>query len=476
MENGKLGISLGILLLIVLTVAPLSAQEQARYGTGPGGTTSASAASFQGSVPAEQGTPGVLQLSLCRAIELGLANNLGLLLSREGVLSARGERWIELSKLLPNLSTSASVHRLKESLAISGISFPGVPAVVGPFNFYDARLFLSQRLFDLEAIKRSQAAAHEVTAAEFSEKDARELVVVAVGDAYLQALAGYARVATLQSQVVTASTILDRAVELHRAGLTPGIDELRARVEWLTRSQQLIVVENDLAKQKLSLLRLLGLPVGQVIELTDRAPFEPLVAGAVEEDISLALACRADYQSAQKLLKAAQASRLAAMAQRLPALVLDADYGSTGISLSSMNSTYHIVGSITMPILEGGKIHGDVLRAEALVRQREEELGDLRTRIEYEVRSALLDVAAAAREVKVAHETVELAELTLSQAQERFAAGINDNLEVVQAQQSVAAAHEGLVTSRYQHNLAKLLLARALGVAGQGANAFSGGK
>jgi len=464
-------------LTCVFLAATLSAQEHNSYGSGTAGSATAlSSANFQGSVPAEKGTPGILPLSLQRAIELGLANNLGLLLSKEGTLSARGQRWVEFSRLLPNLSTSASAHHLKESLAITGISLPNVPAVVGPFNFYDARIFLSQRIFDLEAIKRTRAASLEVSAAELSEKDARELVVVAVGAAYLQALAGYARVETVTSQVATASTILDRAVEMHKAGVTPGIDELRARIEWLTRSQQLIVVENELAKQKLSLLRLIGLPVGQEFALTDQAPFQPLIAGAVEDDVSRALAAREDYRAAQRLLEAAQVSQQAAWAQHLPALVLDADYGATGISLSTMNTTYHIVGSIRMPIFEGGKIHGDVLRAKAELSRRAEELGDLRTRIEYEVRSALLDVGAAAREVEVARQTVELAELSLTQAQERFAAGINDNLEVVQAQQSVAAAHEGLVSSQYQHNLSKLLLARAMGVAGQGATGFSGGK
>jgi outer membrane protein TolC len=456
--------------IVLLAVAPLAAQDNSYR---PGATASAPAAgSFQGSVPAEKATVGVLGLSLRRAIELGLANNLGLLLQKEGIHAARGERWIELSRLLPNLTSSASMHHLKESLAITGISLPGVTPVVGPFNFYDGRVFLSQRIFDLEALKRSRAAAYELSATEFSEKDARELVVVAVGAAYLQVLADYARVETVKSQLTTAATILDRAVELHKAGITPGIDELRAQVEWLTRSQRLIVVENELAKQKLSLLRMIGLPVGQEIDLTDRTPFEPLAAGTVTEDISQALASRDDYRAAQKSLQAAEASHQAAWAQHLPALVLDADYGVTGITLSSLNATYHIVGSIKIPIFEGGRIHGEVLRAQAQVKQREDELGDLRTRIEFEVRSALLDVGAASREVDVAGTTVELAELTLSQAQERFAAGLNDNLEVVQAQQSVAAAHEELVASLYQHNLAKLLLARAMGVAGERASRF----
>lgn len=431
---------------------------------------------FDGSVPAAKETPGVLPLSLSRAIELGLANNLGLLLENEAIRLARGQRLVELSRLLPNLSLSGSVHHQKESLAPTGISLPGVPAVVGPFNYFDTRITLSQTILDVAALKRTQAAGHEVEAARLTEKDARELVVLSVGAAYLQALADQARVATVRSQLVTAKTILDRAVELHKAGITPGIDELRARVEWLTRSQQLIVAENQFAKQKLGLLRVIGVPVGQAFELTDRAPFEPLAVGSLQEDISRGFVSRADYRAARNLLDAANASHRAAQAQRLPSLVLDADYGGTGVSLASMRETYHIVGSIRMPIFEGGRIHGEELRAEAQVRQREEELGDLRGRIEYEVRSAWLDVGAAAREVEVVTKAVELAELALNQAQERFSAGIDDNLAVIQAQQSVAAAHEGLVDSQYRYNLAKLLLAKAMGVAAEGTTGFTGGR
>jgi outer membrane protein TolC len=463
-----LAVFFSALVAAVVAVPELLAQGPIGYGgSAPGAAIgSLTGSEFQGSVTEARKPAGVLGLSLNRAVELGMENNLGLLLRREGVTAARGQRWLELSRLLPQLTTSAGMHHLKESLAITGISSPNIPPVVGPYNFYDGRVFLTQRIFDLEAMKRVQAAGHEVAAAELSERDARELVTVAVSAAYLQALAGYARVDTSAAQVATANTNLDRAVELHNAGLTPGIDELRARVEALTRTQQLIVAENELAKDKLGLLRLIGLPVGQDIVLTDQAPFEPQTAGAVDDLVAQGLRARDDYQAAQKLVKAAEAAREAALAERLPALVLDADYGYTGVTLSTLDETYHIVGSLRFPIFQGGRVHGDVLRAEALVAMRREELDDLRGKIEYEVRSALLDVNAAGREVEVTRKNVELAELALSQAQERFSAGIDDNLEVVQAQQSVAAAHEALVSSHYRHNLAKLLLARATGVAG----------
>jgi outer membrane protein TolC len=446
---------------------PANAESPFGYGVFvPGIVQSVAGPEFQGSVTDGRKPAGVLALSLHQAIDLAMANNLGMLLRREGVNSARAQRWLELSRLLPQLTTSAGLRHLKESLAITGISSPNIPPVVGPFNVYDGRIFLSQRIFDLEAIKRVQAAGHEVAAAQLSERDARELVIVTVGAAYLQTLAASARVETAAAQVATANTILNNAVELHQAGLTPGIDELRARVESLTRTQQLIVAENDFAKDKLSLLRLIGLPAGQEIVLSDRAPFEPLTAGTVEELVAQGLIARDDYRAAGKLVQAAEAAREAARAERLPSLVLDADYGFTGVSLNTLRDTYHILGSLRFPIFQGGRVHGDVLRAEALLAARREELDDLKGRIEFEVRSALLDVNAAAREVEVARKNVELAELTLSQARERFAAGINDNLEVVQAQQSVAAAHEALVSSSHLHNLAKLLLARATGVAG----------
>lgn len=434
----------------------------------PPETGSTAAVGFQGSVPRVEPVAGTIPLSLGRALELGLANNLGLLLSDQGVAAARGERWIALAQLLPNLSGSASAHHLKESLASTGITLPGGPAVVGPFNFYDARLFLSQRIFDLSAIERERAAAHQVRAAEFTEKDARELVVLSVGAGYLQALAAQARVETVRAQRATAQTMLEHAVELHRAGVTPGIDEVRARVEWLSRSQQLIVVENEFARQKLSLARLIGLPLAQEVALVDREPFLPAATGTLAEHLAQALEARPDYRAAQAELDAARSALRAARVQRLPSLVLDADYGHIGRTLSSLQATYQITGSLSIPIFEGGRIHGEVLRAEAQVKQREEELADLRGRIEYEIRSALLDLGAARLEVAVARQTVELAENNLWQAEERFRAGINDNLEVVQAQQSVAAAQEGVVDSQYRLNLAKLMLARAVGTAATG--------
>jgi outer membrane protein TolC len=460
----KSSIAMALFTALLVAAEPLSAQQS---GIGTAGLGSSyNSAEFQGSVPMAKQPSGVMNLSMHQAIELGLVNNLGLLLRREGVRTARGKRWLELSSLLPDLTSSASFHRLRESLAITGISFPGVPAAVGPFNYYDARVFLSQKIFDLEAIRRAQAAGHELEAAEFAEKDARELVVVAVGAAYLQTLAGTARVETVAAQLQTANATLQQAVELHQAGVTPGIDELRARVEALARTQQLIVAQNDLAKEKLSLLRLVGIPVGQEVLLTDKAPFEPLSAASLPDLLAQALRSRDDYRAAESLVKGAEASRGAARAERLPSLVLDADYGVTGLTLSTLEDTYHIVGSLKFPIFQGGKVHADVLRAEALLNQRRDELADLRGRIEYEIRTALLDLEAAASQVEVSSKSAQLADLALSQARERFAAGISDNLEVVQAQQAVAAAQEAVVSSQYQHNLAKLLLAKAVGVAG----------
>ena len=120
----------------------------------------------------------------------------------------------------------------------------------------------------------------------------------------------------------------------------------------------------------------------------------------------------------------------------------------------------------------GNKVHGEILEADAQLKQARSQLGDLRGRIDYEVRSALLDLTAAAQQVEVARSSVELAEQAFTQSQDRFAAGVADNLEVVQAQESVAGAHETYIQSLYAHNLAKVELAYAIGDAEDGVKRF----
>jgi outer membrane protein TolC len=344
--------------------------------------------------------------------------------------------------------------------------------VIGPFNYFDARASLSQSLFNFHDIEKERAAHEAVKSAQYNYKDARELVVLAVGNAYLQAIATAARVESTEAQVTSAQALYNKAADLQKAGLSPAIDALRSQVELQTRQQQLIVARNDLAKQRLSLARIIGLPPGQEFVLTEKAPYQALTALPLDVYLQRAYASRADYQAALSRMRSAELSRRAAAAGQYPSLELNANLGDIGVTPAQSNGTWQVNGSLNIPIFTGGKVHSDVLEADAQLKQARSQLGDLRGRIDYEVRTALLDLNAAAEQVEVARSSVDLAEQALTQSQDRFSAGVADNLEVVQAQEAVAGAHESYIQSLYAHNLAKVELARAIGDAEDGVKRF----
>jgi outer membrane protein TolC len=435
---------------------------------------------FTGSEPEGIATPGVLQLSFQEAIDRGLRNNLGLLLSGDQTITARGERWKELSNLLPNLRAGLQENVETESLTALGLKsnvfpFP-VPRVIGPFNYFDARASLSQSIFNFHDLEQERAASERLKSAQYSYKDAREVVVLAVGNAYLLAIATAARIETADAQVINAQALYNKAADQQKAGLSPAIDTLRSQVELQTRQQQLIAARNDFAKQKLSLARIIGLPSGQEFLLTEKAPYQALAPLSLEVYLQRAYSSRSDYQAAQGQVRAAELSHRAAAAGRYPTLGVDANYGDIGVTPANSNGTWQVNGGLNIPIFTGGKVHSDVLEADSQLKQARSQLGDLRGRIDYEVRSALLDMNSAAEQVEVARSSVELAEEALTQSRDRFTAGVTDNLEVVQAQEAVASAHESYIQSLYAHNLSKVELARAIGDAEQGVKRYLKGE
>jgi outer membrane protein TolC len=420
---------------------------------------------FAGSVPEGKASDTVLPLSFSDALQRGLRNNLGILLRSDSAIAARGQRWKELSELLPNISAAISENVQQVNLQALGLRGGGLPVIVGPFGFFDARAYLTQSVFDLHYIERERGAASNQNAAQYNYQDARDVVVLAVGNAYLEAIAGAARVDTAQAQVQTAQALYDKAADQQSAGVTPAIDTLRARVQLQTRQQQLIVAGNNFAKLKLTLARLIGLPSGQEFTLTDKAPYQPLATLGLEETLKRAYQQRSDYQAAMEQEHAAERFRAAASAEHLPSLGISGNYGDIGITPANSHGTFTVSGTLSIPVFQGGRVHADVLQAEASLRQQRQQLDNLRGQIDFEVRSAMLDLAAAAAQVEVARSSVDLAGQTLAQARDRFTAGVADNLEVIQAQEAVAAANENYISSLYAHNLAKVELARAVGMA-----------
>jgi len=442
-----------------------------------GGGYSSSQSPYMGSVPEGTATSQVLPLTFKEAIDRGLRNNLGVLLVSDSTLAARGEKWKELGALLPNVSGSVSENVDRINLAtlgfrFSGPAFAGIPSVVGPFGYFDARLNFSQTLFDWNAWKRERGASQYEKATEYSYKNARELVVLAVGNAYLEALAGAARVDTSEAQVATAEALFNKARDQQKAGTAPAIDTLRSQVELQTRRQRLIEARNIFAKQKLSLARAIGLPPGQEFSLVEKEPYQPLIPMPVDEALKRAYTHRSDFLAAQEQVKAAEFFRHAATAEHLPTLGIEGNYGDSSVAPGNPETVYQLAATLKIPIFTGNRSHADALQAEAKLRQDKQQMESLRGQIDYEVRSALLDLQAAAEQVEVAQNSVDLANQTLTQARDRFTAGVTDNLEVVQAQESLASANESYIASLYAHNVAKVELARAIGYAEEGVKQY----
>jgi len=461
----------------------LFAQSEASTGTSsPGqaipGTLGVSP--FSGSVPAKL-VPGVLPLTLQDAINRGLKQNLGALLSNQDIRGARGQRWEQLSALLPHVTAAPYVADSQINLSELGLTSIGIggltiPVSIGPFSYFDARLSVTQTLFDWKAINATRAATQSLKSSEYSFKDARDLVVLAVGYTYLQAIADAARIETAEAQVKTAQALFDQASDQVAAGTSPAIDGLRAKVELQTRQQQLIQAKNNYAIQKLTVSRVIGLAPGQEFDFTDKSPYRPFEGITVEEALKHAYNLRSDYQAAMADVRAAQFVRKAAKAGYFPSLSFNADYGTAGSHPSTATQVFDVRGTLLIPIFQGGSVHGDVLQADARLEQSRERLDNLRGQIDADVRAALLNLESSAEQVKVAQSNIELAEETLAQSRDRFKAGVTDTVEVVQSQEAVASAHERYIASLYSYNFAKISLARALGAAEEGVKEYFKGQ
>jgi outer membrane protein TolC len=433
---------------------------------------------FAGSVPAKL-VPAVMELSLQDAIDRGLKQNLGLLLSNADIRSARGQRWEQLSALLPHVTAAPYVAESKINLAEIGFTSLGgtsIPPALGPFSYFDARAALAQTLFDWKSINAVRAAGQSVKSASYTFKDARDLVVLAVGYTYLQGIADEARIETAEAQVKTAQALYDQATDQVNAGTSPDIDGLRTKVELQTRLQQLIQAKNNFAIQKLTVARVIGLAPGQEFEFADKSPYQSLEIMPVDEALKRAYASRSDYQAAMTDLRAAEFSRKAALAGYLPSLSLNADYGTGGSHPSTATQVFDLRGTLSIPIFQGGSVHGDILQADARLEQSRERLDNLRAQIDSDVRTALLNLQSSADQVNVARSSIDLAEETLTQSRDRFSAGVTDTVEVVQSQEAVASAHEQYISSLYSYNYAKISLVRALGIAEQGVKEYFKGK
>jgi outer membrane protein TolC len=418
-----------------------------------------------GGIPTGTATPGPLPLSLADAIDRGLRGNLALILAEQGLRSARGSRLEAFGDVLPHLSGRLSAVRQKLSLEAFGFSgFPGIDSpVVGPFNVFDSRVLLTEEL-DLKGLYKARAEGQRVEAARWTYQDTRELVVLVCGNLYLRTLAEQSRVEAARAETETARALHQLALDRKSAGVVPGVDVLRAEVELRSREQRVIEADTRLARAKLDLARAIGLPLGQEIQLTDPMPSPVVPPLTLEQTMEMAFARRSDWKAAQARVRAAEASRRSALGEALPGLTLDADYGAIGQTYGGARNTFSVAGVLRVPLFQGGLVAGKVLAADAALQSVRAGVEDLRGRIDYDVRVAGLELKAAADRQAVAESARALAREQLRQAQDRFAAGVANNVDVVLAQEAVARAEEDWISTVYDFNLARATLGRAVGL------------
>jgi outer membrane protein TolC len=472
---------LALALCVGDSAAVSAAQEQApppaaRTGSPPRPAPVPSIGPFLGGVPSGPPAAGTLSLSIADVLKRALEQNLGLLLSAEGVDRARGARLRALGDLLPNVSGRVSETRQQLNLAAFGFPLPaGIPSVVGPFNLFDARLYATQSILDFRALNDVRAEEHNIAAARYDYKSARDLVVLVSVDAYAQALSASARVEAARAQVDTAQALYNQAVNLKQGGLIAGIDVLRAEVQLATDRQRITAAQTAFEKAKLQLAHLIGLPIGQNFTLTDPIFTAPIPEMTLEQAVDRAYKTRGDYQAALERVRAAEAAREAARGELRPVVRVTANYGDLGTSIRDGHSTFAVAGAVDVPIFQGGRTRGRLMESDAELRSRRADAEDLKASIYYEVRAAMLDLQTGTEQMEVATRARELAANQLTQARDRFAAGVAGNIEVVQAQSVVALANDQYIAAVYATNVAKGALVHAVGIAEDTARQIFGG-
>ena len=476
-----------LIVLLVLASASVAAQVPAPSTSAGQGTRSTpqaplSTGTFLGGVPFGTATDAVETITILTAITRALEYNLGVLTAEQNLGRAQGARRRALSDMLPNINGRIAETRQTINLAAfgfgpgSGSPFGDLPTIVGPFNVFDARVFVSQSVLDFGALNGARAEAHNLEAARYTYKGARDFVIHVAGNLYVQALAASARADAARAQQETARVLYTQAVNLKQGGLSAGIDVLRAELQLNTQLQRNTIAANEFEKAKLQLARVIGLPLGQKFALDPNLPQLPATDMSIEGAVERAYRSRPDYLAALERVRAAEAARKAVTGDALPSVKVNADYGDIGLSPSDSHATFSVSGAVIVPIFQGGRIRGRLLEADADLRGRRAEAEDLKASIYYEVRTAFLDLEATSQQLAVAAKARDLAAEQLTQARDRFAAGVASNIEVVQAQDAVAVATEQFISAQYGYALAQGALIRGVGTEEDALRLLLGGR
>ena len=425
---------------------------------------------YQGSVPGPTPGDGPIPLTFAEAIQRGLKYNLGALDSSASMKQARAQRLSALSQMLPNIYATISESGAKTDLQTEGLSsgvFGGgavLPTVVGPYHSYSAQANLSED-FSLVSLHNLRSAEQARQAALMNDRDAREMVVVAVSGSYLRVLATQALVASQEAQVKYAEVSYKQAQDQMEAGTKAQIDANRSLVELQSQQQRLTSDKTQLIKEEMSLARVIGLPLDRQLVLSETLPTSAPEAPPSALAIKDGLDHRADLLAAGLQMKAAQQALSASKSEYLPSFSVNGSFGLQGVNPDKGANVFQATATLNIPIWSSGRVRSDVQQADAAVGQRKDELEDKKGVVEHDVRTALLDLNVAAQQVKVAESNRQLALSTLKQSQDRFAAGVTTSVEVVQSQESLVSAELDYINGLFSLNVGRINLARATGQA-----------
>jgi outer membrane protein TolC len=472
----RISMDLGTMKKAFLALGALAAGAAAMAQSNP---ANSAVNPYTGSVQAVAFTADVRQLSLDDAIKLGIQNNLALTLAREQQRTDAAQKLELANVLLPNLSVHGETGVHEYDLEALGFH----PSIVGEFaghlppgtNLSSIKLItkvdttigqvnFSQALFNWAGYDVWRAAQSAEKASYYNAQSSRGLVVLDVGDSYLQALAAKAQADYARALLKTDQTLLDQAHEEHLAGTAANLDELRARVQYQSQAQTVIAADDNFEKAKIALNRAIGLAPEQAIALTDSSPYAELGPMNLEAARTEAYGSRQDFQMMKQELRVAELERHATTHQRFPTLTFDGNWGVTGISGGVYHETFAAVGTLSVPVFEEAKFRGDNDVAQAQLEDIRARMQDLTVKIDQQLRDSFLDLETAEETVKVAKSNVDLATTALDETQQRFNAGVTDNLPVAEAQSTLAQAQTQYVSSVLDLNQARLGLARNLGI------------
>ena len=408
----------------------------------------------------------VLRLTLDQAVALALKQNPTAQIAILTAAQSEQDKNIALAGLLPQASARISDEAQKVNILaqFGGRSpFPGFPKTIGPYQFFSAGPSVSQPVFDLTLWQRYQAARNTADASKANSLSTREQVILLTVSQYIGTLRAVANVQASQSRVDLAQALYDQAADLQKEGVGTGIDTLRANVELQNEKQRLLEAQNDRETLLYGLSRLLNLDPRQKIELADALNFSDTPQPEVEASIEAALADRQEWKALSSQIKAAEGQKRASQAERLPSVRFDGTFAYVGTSGNTTLPTYTYQGSVNVPLFTGGRIRAEVVRADLEIRKLEEQRADLRNQIALDVKTALLNLDSARSEVQVANLGVQLSKEEVSQARDRFNAGVANNIEVIQAQDSLSRANDNQIAALYRFNQARADYARSIG-------------